>query len=128
MMAQSTCGWLRASFWHITQVMCVFLLFNFIGRIKMSDVTSIVGGGLGVASSGLNALKALIQGPATASSVTAGGGVEQAVSQTQMAFDQRMVQQIQMNEMFQEQSFKTTAEKNRHDTAMTVIRNMKVSG
>lgn len=94
----------------------------------MTDIANLVGSGLGIASSGLNVLQGLIQNPGTASSATAGGGVEQGISQTQMAFDQRMVQQIQMNEMFQEQSFKTTAEKNRHDTAMTVIRNMKVSG
>ena len=94
----------------------------------MTDIGNIIGGGLGIASSGLNALQGLIQNPGTASSATASGGVEQAISQTQSAFDQRMVQQIQMNEMFQQQSFKTTAEKNRHDTALTVIRNMKVSG
>lgn len=94
----------------------------------MTDIGKIVNGGIGLASSGFNVLQGLIQNPGTASSTTASGGVEQAVAQTQMAFDQRMVQQIQMNEMFQEQSFKTTAEKNRHDTAMSVIRNMKVSG
>jgi hypothetical protein len=94
----------------------------------MTDIGNIVGSGLGLASSGLGVLRGLVQTPGTASSATASGGVEQSISQSQVAFDQRMAQQIQMNEMFQEQSFKTTAEKNRHDTAITVIRNMKVSG
>ena len=94
----------------------------------MTDIGNVVAGGLGLASSGLGVLRSVIQGPTTASSTMASAGSEDAISKTQGAFDQRMAQQFQMNEMFQEQSFKTTAEKNRHDTAMTVIRNMKVSG
>jgi hypothetical protein len=39
-----------------------------------------------------------------------------------------MIQQMAMNQQFQEINLKTTMEKNNHDSQMAVIRNMKVSG
>jgi hypothetical protein len=96
------------------------------------DVSAVAGGvgdmfkGLGrVGGAMFDASPSISQMSATGGT---GGGFDSSLDQMKQNQEQNMIQQMAMNQQFQEINLKTTMEKNNHDSQMAVIRNMKVSG
>jgi hypothetical protein len=78
-----------------------------------------------------NGVANLVDGPNTASSTTASGGnpasAGEGVEAQRAAFEAMYQKQTAMSILMQEQNMRTQEEKNKHDTILAVIRNIKVA-